>query len=83
MTLRAVSKEDRDVLLDQVTRETKRWAKSERQRIDRSAEFLKRALKARAGTSKVSTANLEQTSKLTAQSLNELFGIQVAQTKKS
>ncbi|MCA8938945.1 MAG: hypothetical protein KDB07_04020 [Planctomycetes bacterium] len=81
--LRSISKEERDVLLDQVLQETKRWAKAERKRIDAEAEFLKRALTARAGTAKVSTANLEQASKITARSLNELFGIQVAQTTKS
>jgi len=81
---RAVKKEERDRLLDELDRETRRWTQSERERIDKSAEFLRKVLKARAGTGKVSTTNIERVSKLTAKSINQLLGLKtVAEEKKT
>jgi hypothetical protein len=78
-----ISKDERDRLLDEVAKETRRWAQDERKRIEEKADFLKKVLKARAGSGKVSASNIERISKITAKSINNLLGIQVAATKKS
>lgn len=75
---RAIKKEERDKLLDELDRETRRWTKAERKRVEAEAEFLRKVLKARAGTGKVSTSNIERVSKLTAHSINQLLGLKAA-----
>ncbi len=79
----ALTKQDRDKLLDELDKETRRWTQSERKRINEQADFLKRVLKARAGSGKLVTTNLDKASKLTAVSINNLLGIKAAQKKKS
>lgn len=79
----ALTKQDRDKLLDELDQETRRWTQSERKRIEDEAAFLQRILKARAGSGKLVTTNLDFASKLTAISINNLLGIQAAQTEKT
>lgn len=80
--LQTISKQERDRFLDELDRETRRWTQSERKRIEKESEFLKRVLKARAGTGKVTTSNIERTSKLTADNINQLLGVRAANKKK-
>lgn len=76
---RAIKKEDRDKYLDELDQEVRRWTKAERERIEKEAKFLKKVLKARAGAGKVTTTNIERVSKLTAQSINSLLGLEAAE----
>lgn len=79
----AIPKEERDRYLDELVQETRRWAQEERKALEKKADFLKKVLEARAGSGKVTTSNIEHTSKLTAQNINQLLGIRAAETKKS
>jgi len=78
-----ITKQDRDKLLDELDKETRRWTQAERKRINEQADFLKRVLKARTGSGKLVTTNLDKASKLTAVNINNLLGIKAAQKKKS
>jgi hypothetical protein len=78
----ATSKEERDKLLDELERELKTWLEEEKKRINNEASFLKRVLRARAGSAKLLTTNLDAVSKLTARSINRLLGLKAAKEKK-
>ena len=77
------SRQERDALLDQLDREVRRWTQSERKRITKESDFLKKVLKARAGAGRVSTSNIERVSKLTADNINQLLGVKAAEKKKA
>jgi hypothetical protein len=73
--IQAISREERDELLDTLDKELSYWAEEERIRIEEEADLLKQIRKAR--TNKTAEKNLDLVSKVTADNINELLGFRV------
>jgi len=73
--IQAISREERDKLLDQLGQELSHWAQEERTRITEEAALLKQIRKAR--TNKTAEKNLDFVSKVAANNINELLGFRV------
>jgi hypothetical protein len=73
--IQAISREERDKLLDELDQELSYWAEEERLNIRESAALLKQIRKAR--TNKTAEKNLDFVSKVTSDNINELLGFRV------
>lgn len=73
--IRAISREERDKMLDELDQAMSYWSQEERTRIEEEAKLLKQIRKAR--TNKTAENNLDFVSKVTANNINELLGFRV------
>ena len=76
----AITREERDKYLRELDNETRRWAKSERKRIEGEAEFLRGILDKRPGAGKLTSVNIEFASKLTSKNINQLLGVETTES---
>lgn len=76
----AIDKQSRDRMLDELLRETREWARKERERIQSEADFLRELYKARTGFSKLAESKMNYVSQLTSDSVKDLLGVEAVET---